>query len=161
MTRFLPLLLLCSLVASSAQARKHTEFSYPLSRVWTAAVRLMRIDLASPITEKDKDEGYFLFEYPHSGRTYSGSVEVVALNSDRGPRVRVAIQVAGLPSYVEAMMLSKLERKLKREFGSPVRGERKPDQADKPNDSEDDEGQEPGQEARDSDGATEGSEKGH
>lgn len=154
MTRFLPILFICSLLASSAQARKHSEFAYPLSRVWTAAVRLLRIDLASPITEKDKEEGYFLFKYPHSGRDYSGSVEVIALNSDRGPRVRVAIQVAGLPSYVEGMMLSKLERKLKREFGAPVRREPEPDEPDAPRNGDDDEDddEEPGQDTQDADG---------
>ena len=107
--------------ASVAEARKQGDFAYPTSLVWTAAVRLMRVDLESPIREKDRDEGYFLFDYTQGGRVHVGSVEVVPARTRQGMVARVVIQVAGLPSYVEAMMLTRLERKLAKEYGPPRR----------------------------------------
>lgn len=90
--------------------------------MWTSAVRLLRVDLESPISEKDKEDGYFLFEYPHAGRNYAGSLEVVTLRRKGVSVVRVFVNVAGLPSYVERMMLTRLERKLLAEYGPPQVG---------------------------------------
>ncbi|MDD9940652.1 MAG: hypothetical protein OXU20_06280 [Myxococcales bacterium] len=119
------------LAASTVVARQHSEFAYPLSRVWTSAVRLMRVDYASPITEKDREDGYFLFEYPYKGKAYPGSVEVVHVGEPDSHRVRVIIQVPGMPSYVERMMLDRLRRKLEADFGPPGVGSRKPTEAPK------------------------------
>jgi len=103
-------------LASPVEARKAQVFQYPLSVVWNAAVRLMRVDLQSPIAEKDRQDGYFLFDYPNGAKSVPGSVEVVEVNGG----VRVTVQVPSLPSYVERMMLDKLARKLRKEFGKPV-----------------------------------------
>ena len=105
--------------APGAQARKQGDFAYPTSLVWTAAVRLMRVDFSSPIREKDREEGYFIFDYEQGGRVHVGSVEVLPARTREGSVARVVIKVAGLPSYVEAMMLSRLERKLAKEYGPP------------------------------------------
>jgi hypothetical protein len=109
---------------AGVRARREETFGYPFSRVWTTAVRLMRVDLECPITEKDKDEGYFFFNYPDadSGKTYPGSVEMVTGKDGGSENVRVVITVAAMPSYVEAMMLDKLERKLREDFGEPKGG---------------------------------------
>ncbi len=108
---------------SSALARREQTFSYPFSRVWTTAVRLLRVDFECPITEKDRDEGYFLFSYTDSGteaaKAVPGSVELVTSHENGVEQVRVVIQVPAMPSYVEAMMLDHLERKLQEDFGSP------------------------------------------
>jgi hypothetical protein len=112
----LALTLACS---SAAQARRESTYAYPYSRVWTAALRMLRVDFASPITEKDRESGYFLFEYPDSGKTYPGSVEIVRI-VDRGVEsARVVIQVPGLPSYFELMLLDRLTRKLSQDYGLP------------------------------------------
>ena len=105
--------------AGGAQARREQAFSYPYSRVWTAAVRMMRVDFESPITEKDRESGYFLFDYPDAGKQYPGSVEVVRVLENGIETARVVVQVSALPTYVEQMMLDRLARKLNQEFGAP------------------------------------------
>jgi hypothetical protein len=117
-----------------AAARREATFSYPLSRVWTAAVRLVRVDLECPINEKDRDDGYFFFDYTDRGKTYPGSVELVTLQDSGGDHVRVIVQVPAMPAYVEAMILDKLGRKLEQEFGppkaAPPPAQKKPDDDD-------------------------------
>lgn len=116
--------LVLSLAASGVHARRETTFAYPYSRVWTSAVRLMRVDFESEITEKDKEDGYFLFAFPDRGKTYAGSMELVSLRKDGIESVRVVLTIQALPSYVENMLMDRLERKLAQEFGPPP--ERKP-----------------------------------
>ncbi|HEX7476457.1 MAG TPA: hypothetical protein VF331_01495 [Polyangiales bacterium] len=106
-------------VPAVAHARREVTFSYPFSRVWPSVVRLMRVDFECQITEKDKEDGYFFFDYPDHGKTFPGSVELVTSKSDGVETVRVVIQVPAMPSYVEALMLDKLGRKLLEEFGPP------------------------------------------
>jgi hypothetical protein len=101
---------------ANALARREQAFAYPYTRVWEAAVRLLRVDLESPIGEKNRDDGYFLFEFPNNGKTTPGSVEVV--RADEG-KVLVVVQLPALPSYVEQMVLDKLARKLTAEYGQP------------------------------------------
>src|SRR4029077_1185953 len=79
-----------------AAARREATFAYPISRVWTAAVRLVRVDLECPINEKDRDDGYFFFEYSDRGKSYPGSVELVSLQDSGGDHVRVIIQVPAM-----------------------------------------------------------------
>jgi len=85
-----------------------------------SVIRLVRVDFESPIVEKDKDAGYVLFNYTHAGKQYAGSVEVVPTVDKGEQRVKVLIQIAGMPSYIERMMLDKLEKKLVQEFGAPM-----------------------------------------
>jgi hypothetical protein len=103
----------------TASARRETTVSYPFSRVWTAAVRLVRVDLECPVTEKDKDDGYFFFEYTDHGKKFPGSVELVSIQESGVDQVRVIVKVPAMPAYVEAMILDKLSRKLEQEFGPP------------------------------------------
>jgi hypothetical protein len=113
--------LLCVMVCAPlpAAARREATFGYPISRVWTAAVRLIRVDLECAINEKDRDDGYFFFEYSDRGKTYPGSVELVTLQDSGADHVRVIVQVPAMPAYVEAMILDRLGRKLEQEFGPP------------------------------------------
>jgi hypothetical protein len=122
------------------QARREVTFNYPYSRVWTSAVRLMRVDFACTITEKDKEDGYFLFEYPDHGKTFPGSVEFVAGKDEDVDTVRVVIQVAAMPSYVEGMMMDRLARKLEQEFGPPKEPKRPAAKEDPDHPSEGDKG---------------------
>lgn len=120
----------CIFCSSPAEARKSAEFAYPFSQVWSGSVRLIRVDMESKVTEKDREDGYFLFNYKHGGRSYEGSVEVVVQKSKKGRTIRVVVQIPGLPKYVEGMMISKLTRKLAREYGSPA-GNKPSDRRDK------------------------------
>lgn len=86
-------------------------------------MRLVRVDLECPINEKDRDDGYFFFEYSDRGKSYPGSVELVSLQENGTDHVRVIIQVPAMPAYVEAMILDRLGRKLEQEFGPPKSGQ--------------------------------------
>jgi len=114
--------LFCSIVlslvglADTALARRESSLRYPFSLVWTTAVRMVRVDYASPILEKDKDEGYFLFSFVHEGKEHPGSFEVI---EDAEDGARVVVQIPAMPSYVEQMLLDKLQRKLSQDHGAP------------------------------------------
>ena len=85
----------------------------------------MRVDFESQITEKDKDDGYFLFEFPDRGKSFAGSMELIASRKDDVESVRVVLTIQALPTYVESMLLERLTKKLLQEFGPPP--ERKPE----------------------------------
>jgi hypothetical protein len=108
------------ILPSVASARSESEFAYPFSQVWTIAVRLLRIDLNCPINEKDKEEGYFFFEYRDGKRSFTGSTEIIPKMIDGVKGVRVVIQLSALPRYVERTILDRLARKLDEELGQPV-----------------------------------------
>ena len=116
------LCLACAFVlfwAGGAQAKREQSFRYPYTRVWSSALRMLRVDFESPINEKDPDSGYFLFDFPDGGKQLPGSVELVRTSEGGVESVRVAITIAALPSYVEQMLLDRLTRKLNEEFGQP------------------------------------------
>lgn len=121
MRRSLPLIvLLASLFApASASARLTEEHGYDYDQVWRAAVRLVAVDLRFPITDRDQEIGYVLFEYQDQGRSYQGSIELVRAAAEGGERIRVVVQVPGMPSYVERMILDRFSRKLLEEYGPP------------------------------------------
>lgn len=127
------------LSVSTAHARREATFNYPYSRVWTTAVRLMRVDYESQITEKDKDDGYFLFEFPDRGKSYAGSMELIVSRKDDVESVRVVLTIQALPSYVESMLMDRLARKLVQEFGPPPerKVEKKPAPEEKPSEDGD------------------------
>ena len=119
--RFLWLVVAINLLLPSvASARSESEFTHPFSQVWTIAVRLLRIDLNCPISEKDKEEGYFFFEYRDGNRSFTGSAEIIPKTKDGVKGVRVVIQISALPRYVERMILDRLARKLDEELGRPI-----------------------------------------
>jgi len=121
------------LAADPAQARREQSFRYPFARVWSAALRMMRVDYESPITEKDIESGYFLFAYPQNGKENPGSVELVRTMEGGVESVRVVMQVPALPNYVEQMMLDRLKRKLNEEFGDPTPTKKpKPEEGEQP-----------------------------
>ncbi len=106
--------------AGGAQAKREQSFRYPYTRVWSSALRMLRVDFESPINEKDQDSGYFLFDFPDGSKQHPGSVELIRTTEAGVETVRVAITIAALPSYVEQMLLDKLTRKLTQEFGEPT-----------------------------------------
>ena len=70
--------------------------------------------------DRDQSVGYFLFDYKDDGRMYPGSVELVCIADQGGGQIRVVIQIPAMPSYIERMLLDKLEKKLVDEFGQPA-----------------------------------------
>jgi hypothetical protein len=110
-----------------ARARVQDDFTYAWTQIWQAAIRLVRVDLGCPITDRDEDIGYLMFDYREAGREHHGSVELVrTTGSDGIERVRAVVQIPSLPSYVERMILDRLTRKLREDFGDPPRRVRPP-----------------------------------
>jgi hypothetical protein len=105
--------------SSPASARKQRELGYRSEQVWNAALRMVRVDLHLPVTDRDQEGGYLLFDYLSAGKRFPGSLELVAQAQGARPRTVVVAQVQGMPSYVEQMLLDRLEKKLLAEVGSP------------------------------------------
>jgi hypothetical protein len=117
----------CSFVATAfeatADARAVAESHYGFDRTWNTAIRLVRVDLGFAVTEKDPDTGYLLFEYKSSeggSKSTPGSMEVVRPTDPDAP-VRVIVTLPRMPRYHEQVLADSLLRKLRDEFGEPIR----------------------------------------
>lgn len=134
--RGLPCLVLCSALFAAAPApaaaRKHQDFAYRFEDVWSASVRMVRVDMRFPVRDQDPSIGYLLFEYQDRGRTHPGSIELVRFAERGQDKVKVVVQIPAMPSYIEQMMLDRLARKLVEELGEPPPPPRRPDPAPPP-----------------------------
>jgi len=130
----LSVLSLCLLLAPSpAAARRTLDMGYRYEQVWTAAVRLVRVDYGFNVTERDQELGFVMFEYLEGTQTFNGSIEVLRTADTLGrERVRVVVVVQGQPEYVERMITDRLERKLRGDYGAPPRPEPTPPVATPP-----------------------------
>jgi hypothetical protein len=106
--------------ATSASARKTSEVTYDYGQVWATAVRLVRVDYGFNVRDRDEEVGFLLFDYVESGRTHAGSIELVRVGAPAEGRIRIVVQVPSMPSYVEQMLLERLRRKLRDDFGMPI-----------------------------------------
>jgi len=107
-------------VPEQALARRQHEVRYPFQRVWNAALRMVRVDMRLPVTDRDPEAGYMLFEYVDADRKYPGSIEIITGEQDKRPLIKIVVNVSGMPSYVEQMLIDKLEKKLGAEYGAPL-----------------------------------------
>ncbi len=108
--------------STDASARSAYESAYGFDRTWNAGLRLVRVDLALKVTEKDEANGYLLFDYrsPESGaKPCPGSMEFIRSKDDGS--VRVVVQISQMPGYHEQVMVDALARKLRTEYGDPPR----------------------------------------
>jgi hypothetical protein len=114
-----------------SSARTDRELTYRENEIWNGAIRFLRVDSGFKILEKDKDAGYVLFEYKDGGSSCSASFEMVRAVKDGRSFVRARLQISQMPRYVEVVLIDKLVRKLKDEYGDPppaelVKPEEKP-----------------------------------
>ncbi|MFW6066752.1 MAG: hypothetical protein ACOC97_00320 [Myxococcota bacterium] len=130
----------------SAHARMDTELRYRFAQAWGAAVRLVRVDYGFPIRDRDEEVGYLLFDYRDGDRSYPASFELVKVRAHGEERVKVALTIPDMPSYIERMILDKLERKLEKDYGEPPPPRPAPDRRKKKGEGDEEE-----------DGASEGS----
>jgi hypothetical protein len=114
-------------VPSAAFARKQRDFGYRYEQVWSAAVRLLRVDLHARIEDQDPTNGFLIFELREGGRTHPGSLEVIRGELRGQPSVRAVVHLTTLPSYQETLILDKLERKMRDDFGEPLTRIGRPD----------------------------------
>ena len=135
MLRCLVLAILLS--TSLAWARAEKTLAYTRDAAWPAAVRFIRVDEGLKIIEKDPDAGYVLFEIKEEGKTFRGSLEVMTVVVDGRTLVKFVMQIDERPSWVEVAMLTRLERKLRHELGTPAPPpSKKPKPDDKPKDDD-------------------------
>lgn len=112
-----------------AAARKQQDFAYRFEDVWSASVRMVRVDLRFPVRDQDPSIGYLLFEYQDRGRAHPGSIELVRFAERGQDKVKVVVQIPAMPTYIEQMMLDRLARKLLEELGEPPPPPRRPEPA--------------------------------
>ena len=108
-----------SLASATAEARTVRDEPYSMETTWNAAVRLVRIDMGLPILERDQEMGFFTFTYREGSRSVPGSMEMVRTEVDGRPGARIIVQIPLMPTYVESLILTRLARKLRSEFGEP------------------------------------------
>jgi hypothetical protein len=118
--------------AGAAHARSERSVTWDLATVYPTAVRFLRIDAGVTIVEKDAEAGYVLFDVKEEGRTFRGSLELVATKKDGRELVRLVLNIEDRPEYVEVGMLDRLERKLRGEHGPPPRRDPAPKEPAKP-----------------------------
>lgn len=113
---------LASLLAMShnADARSEKSLAYPRNDAWAASVRFLRVDEHLKIVEKDADAGYVLFEFREEKKTFRGSLELIEFVKDGRHLVRFVVAIEDRPTWVEIGLLTRLERKLRIELGSPA-----------------------------------------
>ncbi len=99
------------------EARTVRETTYRYQQIWSTAVRFLRVDNGFEIREQDKETGYVLFTYPNAGRTLTGSVELIPTVRAARKYITVAVRIQDMPSYVEVVLIDKLVRKLRNEYG--------------------------------------------
>ncbi len=118
--------------SDEAAAKSAYESSYGFDRTWNAGLRLVRVDMALKVTEKDEANGYLLFDYksPEGGpKAVPGSMEFIK-GKDGG--VRVVVQIPQMPGYHEQVLVDSLARKLRTEYGDPPK---RPSGSDKSRDA--------------------------
>jgi len=118
--RLLTSFLCLALAVGVASARSEKTLAYQLDQVWPAAVRFLVVDERVKVIEKDADAGYVLFELKDDGKVYRGSLEVMAVVKERRTSVRFVLQIEDRPDWIEVAMLTRLERKLRSELGTPA-----------------------------------------
>jgi hypothetical protein len=115
------------LASPGAQARSTYESPYGYERTWNAALRLVRVDNAWKVTEKDDASGYILFEYrsPENLKPTPGSFELVR-GRDADAPMSVLATLAQMPRYHEQVLLDALAAKMRREYGDPPQRRKAP-----------------------------------
>jgi hypothetical protein len=114
-------LLLLTVWLRPAEARSTAVLSYPLTDVWSTAVRFVRVDRGYTVKEKDQESGYILFDMVEGSKTYKASLELIHATDDQGrDSTRAAFSIPDLPRHFETLLLDKLAAKVREERGSPA-----------------------------------------
>ena len=106
--------------SSAAHARSEKVLAYPREPAWSAAVRFLRINAGLKVIEKDAEAGYVIFEFKEDKKTFRGSLELIEVVKDNRKVLRFVVTIEDRPQWVEIELLTKLERKLRAELGTPT-----------------------------------------
>jgi hypothetical protein len=114
------------LAPSAAWSRTIAIAPYPITSVWPAAVRFLRVDRSFPVREKDESASYVLFDYTDGPKPCKGSLELIAATDPEGREAtRIAISIPDMPRRYEQMLLDKFVAKLHEDQGPPAPPPRK------------------------------------
>ena len=111
------------LFAGSATARVGGDAEYSKAQTYSGALRYLRVDLGYEVTERDPDAAYLIFRYQVPGQkkdasgSATGTVEIV----DADGHVKLFVQIPAMPEYHERVLRDGLLKKLREEYGAPVR----------------------------------------
>lgn len=96
--------------------------SYPMDHVWPTAIRYLRIDRGFEITDRDRDAGYLLFEFPlEEKRIGSGSVEMFeAIDAAGRASVSIGVNTGAGPVHLPNSILDGIAAKVRAERGQPA-----------------------------------------
>lgn len=118
--------------------------SYPIDHVWPTAIRYLRIDRGFEITDRDRDAGYLLFEFPlEEKRIGSGSLEMFeAVDASGRASVSISVNTGAGPVHLPNAILDGIAAKVRAERGQPApppppKQEEPPPKKDKPDDDDD------------------------
>jgi hypothetical protein len=132
------LVLALLLASSSVHARSEKTLAYPRDPAWSAAVRFLRVNAGLKVIEKDAESGYVIFEFKEEKKTFRGALEVIEVVKEGRKQVRFVMTIEDRPTWVEVELLTKLERKLRAELGTPAPAPTKrDDKSDKKDDKKD------------------------
>lgn len=102
------------------RARTLDVVPYPITSVWPAAVRFLRVDRDFPVRERDESAGYVLFEYTDGPKPCRASLEFIRVTDPEGrDATRVAVTIPDLPHRYERTLLDKLAAKVRDDQGPP------------------------------------------
>lgn len=110
------------LFAGSATARVGGDAEYSKAQTYSGALRYLRVDLGYEVTERDPEAAYLIFKYRVPGQKQdkdnaTGTVEIV----DADGHVKLFVQIPAMPEYHERVLRDGLLKKLRDEYGVPVR----------------------------------------
>jgi hypothetical protein len=124
-----------TLLPASSSAKSQKVLGYSYEAIWSTTIRFIRADKGYTIKDQDKANGYVLFIYPGAGSVKEclASLELFKITDDDGAkRIRVQLNIAHQPSYIEVYFLDTLETKLQDEQGQPSEKNPPPKEAPKP-----------------------------
>jgi hypothetical protein len=109
----------------TVDAKTAFDCPYTLAQTYNTALRMVRVDFGFKVTERDPSAAYVMFDYKSSttgDHVVPGSIEM--LDSSRG--VKVIVQLSQVPRYHEAVMSDALRKKLREDYGEPLRNRAPP-----------------------------------
>lgn len=115
-------LLLCTSLSTPnvADARREEVHTYRYDQLWRSVIRMLRVDYGMTVHDRDEEIGFIMFDYQDGNRAYPGSVELVRFVEQGQDKVRVVVNIPAMPAYVERMLLERLTRKLRDDYGMPI-----------------------------------------
>ena len=111
-----------SMVARPVAFLSHQrEISYPMEFVWPTAIRYLKVDRQYEVSEKDRDSGYVLFNFPHGSTSGTGSLEMLETTDVSGRKaVRLMVSTSNGPAHLPHTLAEGILAKLRAERGQPA-----------------------------------------